>query len=85
MLLEEITYQCIKLAIDNGINYFDTAEFYGTGRAETAMGKAFKLLNVDRKDIVVSTKFFSCGNGVNDQMLSRKHLIEGVNASLQKL
>lgn len=82
---EEITYQCIKLAIDNGINYFDTAELYGAGRAETAMGKAFKRLKVNRKDIVVSTKFFSCGNGVNDQMLSRKHLIEGVNASLQRL
>lgn len=67
------------------MNYFDTAEIYGAGLAEVAMGKAFKRLNVQRKDIVVSTKFFKCGDGVNDCMLSRKHLIEGMNASLKRL
>ena len=67
------------------MNYFDTAEIYGNGVAEIAMGKAFKRLNIPRKDLVVSTKFIKCGNGVNDSMLSRKHLIEGMNASLSRL
>eukprot|EP00826_Nyctotherus_ovalis_P021660 TRINITY_DN17030_c0_g1_i3.p1 TRINITY_DN17030_c0_g1~~TRINITY_DN17030_c0_g1_i3.p1 ORF type:complete len:292 (+),score=72.65 TRINITY_DN17030_c0_g1_i3:391-1266(+) len=49
------------------------------------MGKAFKRLDMPRKDIVVSTKFFRCGAGANDAMLSRKHLIEGVQASLERL
>lgn len=49
------------------------------------MGKAFKKLGVARKDIVVSTKFFKVGEGVNDTMLSRKHLIEGMDASLKRL
>lgn len=82
---ENATYECIKTCIENGINYYDTAEIYGDGVAEIAMGKAFKRLNIPRKDIVVSTKFFRCGKGINDSMLSRKHLIEGMNASLERL
>jgi voltage-dependent potassium channel beta subunit len=49
------------------------------------MGKAFEKLKVPRKDLVVSTKFFVVGKGVNDMMLSRKHLIEGMNNSLKRL
>eukprot|EP01022_Parablepharisma_sp_SALTPOND_P023497 TRINITY_DN49_c2_g1_i1.p2 TRINITY_DN49_c2_g1~~TRINITY_DN49_c2_g1_i1.p2 ORF type:complete len:305 (+),score=47.66 TRINITY_DN49_c2_g1_i1:2298-3212(+) len=49
------------------------------------MGKAFKRLNKPRKDLVVSTKFFKCGPGINTGMLSRKHLIEGIHASLERL
>ena len=49
------------------------------------MGKAFKRLGVSRKDIVVSTKIYNCGKGVNDTMLSRKHIIEGTLASLKRL
>lgn len=49
------------------------------------MGKAFKRLNIPRKDLVISTKFYKCGKGANDCMLSRKHLIEGIHASLERL
>jgi len=70
---------------DYGVNYFDTAEIYGHGVAEIAMGKAFKKLNKPRKDLVISTKMFTCGEGVNSGMLSRKHLIEGCHASLERL
>ena len=79
------TYECIKVCLEHGVNFFDTAEIYGFGLAEQAMGKAFKKLNVARKDIVVSTKFYKVGNGVNDQMLSRKHLREGMDGSLERL
>lgn len=72
-------------AWEYGVNYFDTAEVYGTGIAEKVMGNALKRLNVPRKDLVVSTKFFKCGQGVNDTMLSRKHLSEGICASLERL
>lgn len=75
----------IKEAFKNGINFFDTAEIYGAGNAEILMGKAFKELECERKDIVVSTKFIACGTGVNDKGLSRKHLWEGVNNSLKRL
>ena len=49
------------------------------------MGRAFKELGVRREDIVVSTKLWRVGDGPNDQFLSRKHLIEGINNSLKRL
>lgn len=82
---EESIIKCIKRAYELGINFFDTAEIYGAGVAETIMGKAFKELNVEREELVVSTKLVSCGNGVNDSMLSRKHLTEGIQNSLKRL
>lgn len=49
------------------------------------MGRAFKELGVKREDIVVSTKLWRVGDGVNDQFLSRKHLMEGIKNSLKRL
>ena len=49
------------------------------------MGRTLKRLNVPRKDLVISTKIYKSGNGINDTMLSRKHVIEGLNASLKRL
>jgi aryl-alcohol dehydrogenase-like predicted oxidoreductase len=49
------------------------------------MGKAFKELNLRREDLVVSTKIFKCGDGVNDNFMSRKHIIEGLKNSLKRL
>jgi len=43
------TLECTKSAILNGINFFDTAEHYGDGLAETTLGKALKELNVPRE------------------------------------
>ena len=83
--VEELTYQCMLKCYEGGINYFDTAEVYGMGKAEVAMGKALKRAGWARKDFVISTKIFRGGPGVNDEMLSRKHIIEGLNASLKKL
>jgi len=81
----EFTKTAIKVCLEYGVNFFDTAEIYGAGNAELAMGKAFKELGVRREDIVVSTKIFKCGNGINDTFLSRKHIIEATNNSLKRL
>jgi len=83
--VEELTYQCMKKCFENGINYFDTAEVYGYGNAEIAMGKALKKAGWARKDFVISTKIFRSGPGLNEGMLSRKHIIEGLRDSLKKL
>jgi aryl-alcohol dehydrogenase-like predicted oxidoreductase len=80
-----ITRDAMKLCHENGVNFFDTAEIYGFGQAETIMGKAFKELNFKREEIVVSTKLFKIGPGVNDAFLSRKHIIEGLKNSLKRL
>ena len=53
-----MTTNAIKKCLDYGVNFFDTAEVYGGGLAETQMGIAFKELGVKREDIVVSTKIF---------------------------
>ena len=63
----------MKFCLEHGINFFDTAESYGLGMAETSLGKAFKELNVQREKIVVSTKLFRSGMDPNDSFLSRKH------------
>ena len=81
----DITTETVKVALENGINFFDTAEIYGMGVAETSLGEALKTLKVKRESIVVSTKIFKCGFGVNDTMLSRKHITEGLNNSLKRL
>lgn len=87
---EKTQIDCVKLAWDNGINFFDTAEVYGFGVAEEIMGKALKNLNVKRNKLVVSTKLFWSVNrreefAVNQNGLSRKHLIEGMRDSLERL
>jgi aryl-alcohol dehydrogenase-like predicted oxidoreductase len=60
---------------------------YSNGESEKEMGRAFKELDVDRSQIVVSTKiFFGTGKSdPNQKGSSRKHLIEGLKASLERL
>ncbi|CAD7700659.1 unnamed protein product [Ostreobium quekettii] len=60
------------------LSSFDNAEVYAGGLAETVMGQAIKELGWKRSDLVISTKIFWGGSGVNDKGLSRKHLIEGL-------
>ena len=79
------TLDCVKRALLNGINFFDTAEHYGDGIAETTLGKALKELNVPREKIVVTTKLMSVGKDPNDMFLSRKHISEGIKNSLKRL
>lgn len=79
----------IKKAYEHGVNYFDTAEGYGFGVGERLMGKALKELNANRSDIVVATKiFFSrkpSPDPLNNNGLSRKHIMEAMSNSLKNL
>ncbi|KAF2640830.1 voltage-gated potassium channel subunit beta-3 [Massarina eburnea CBS 473.64] len=85
----ELTFSCMKQAYDCGINFFDTAESYAGGQSEIVMGQAIKKYNWNRNDIVISTKLnWGSANGevlVNNHGLSRKHIIEGLRASLKRL
>jgi voltage-dependent potassium channel beta subunit len=80
-----ITKEAIKLCYEKGVNFFDTAEIYGAGNAETLMGQALQELSYPRESLVISTKIFKCGDGVNNTLLSRKHIIEGLRNSLKRL
>ena len=82
---DDTAYDCMKTAFDAGVNLFDNAEVYGGGRAETVMGQIIKRAGWKRSDLVLSTKIFWGGAGPNERGLSRKHLIEGTNACLERL
>ena len=82
---EEIALECMQAAIEAGVNFFDNAEAYAGGEAETVMGKVIKKAGWKRSDLVISTKIFWGGRGPNDIGLSRKHVIEGALAALDRL
>jgi voltage-dependent potassium channel beta subunit len=76
---------CMKAAYDFGVNFFDCAEAYAAGKAETVMGNIIRKMGWKRSDLVLSTKIFWGGKGPNDTGLSRKHLLEGTEASLARM
>ena len=82
---EDTASACMKAAYDAGVNFFDNAEAYARGQAEIMMGAIIKRLGWRRSDLVISTKIFWGGPGVNDRGLSRKHIIEGTDAALSRL
>jgi voltage-dependent potassium channel beta subunit len=86
---DDDAYKCFLAAFDEGCNFFDNAEVYSAGKAEVTMGKCIKLLyserKVERSQLVICTKVFWGGADVNQRGLSRKHVIEGVTASLNRL
>ncbi|KDR85950.1 hypothetical protein GALMADRAFT_219011 [Galerina marginata CBS 339.88] len=78
--------EIIKVAFENGINMFDTAEGYAEGKSEEEMGRVIKELGLRRTDLVITTKlFWGLRKGPNDGGLSRKHIIEGTQESLARL
>ncbi|MDR3666332.1 MAG: aldo/keto reductase [Ignavibacteriaceae bacterium] len=73
----------VNTAIENGINFFDTADVYSEGLSEEILGKA---LGANRKNIILATKVRGrTGKGPNEIGLSRHHIIENCNASLKRL
>ncbi len=81
---ERSAFKCLSKALDVGINFFDTADVYAAGQAETVLGRW--LPNTSRSDIVLATKvYFPVGDGPNDKGLSRKHIVEQCEGSLRRL
>ncbi|MFC5652982.1 aldo/keto reductase family protein [Paenibacillus solisilvae] len=80
----ENAVKAIQTAYGLGINFFDTANVYERGAAETLLGETIKAF--PRDSYVLATKaFWPMGEGPNDRGLSRKHVIEQCNASLKRL
>ena len=74
-----------KAALDHGLFYFDCADIYGIGASEQVVGALLKEL-VARDEYVLATKVtMPMGRGANQGGLSRKHVFEGVDASLKRL
>jgi aryl-alcohol dehydrogenase-like predicted oxidoreductase len=82
---EEAARPFFRAAVEAGINFFDTADGYSLGRSEEIVGKMLREF-ARREEIVLATKvFFPMGPGPNMKGLSRKHVMEGCEASLRRL
>ncbi|XP_053516561.1 voltage-gated potassium channel subunit beta-2 isoform X3 [Artibeus jamaicensis] len=84
-ITDEMAEQLMTLAYDNGINLFDTAEVYAAGKAEVVLGDIIKKKGWRRSSLVITTKIFWGGKAETERGLSRKHIIEGLKASLERL
>lgn len=80
---DDMSVQCLRTAIENGVNFIDVADMYSDGEAEKVVGKVLK--DYDRSKLVISTKaFWPMSDDVNDRGLSRKHIFESVHKSLKR-
>ena len=85
-LPEEEVNVIVKTALDGGINFIDTANAYSDGLSEILLGKALKTLGVSRQQVLIATKVrLRMGSGANQVGLSRGHIVDSVNDSLQRL
>ncbi len=80
---EQEAQRMVDLALDAGVNFFDTADGYAAGESEAVLGRALKNR---RRQAVVATKFFNpMGPGPNDSGMSRVHIMNAIEASLRRL
>jgi len=83
---EDAVTQLLKLAIDQGINFFDTANAYSEGLAETLLGRGLKNLGIARQTVFIATKVrLRMGEGPNQVGLSKLHIQDSVDDSLNRL
>jgi voltage-dependent potassium channel beta subunit len=82
----ETTRECVKTAVDRGVNYFDVADAYAGGEAERVIGKVIEDLGLNRQYLVIASKlYWPMSDDINDRGLSRKHIMESIDGSLQRM
>ncbi|MDP9808356.1 aryl-alcohol dehydrogenase-like predicted oxidoreductase [Rhizobium tibeticum] len=78
--------QIVERSLAAGVNFIDTADVYSFGESEKLLGQALKNLRVPRKDVVIATKVYGVmGDKPNDRGASRGHIMDSVEASLERL
>ena len=84
---EAQAFELMDRAFDAGINFFDTANAYGGGRSETYIGRWLQTKGSAVRDrLLISSKVFNpVGQGPNDRGLSRRHILQQIDASLARL
>ena len=84
-LNEDASLPILRKAVEAGINFFDTADIYSRGQSEEILGRGLKELGVRRDESVVATKvFIPMGRGPNRGGLSKKHILQSIDASLTR-
>jgi aryl-alcohol dehydrogenase-like predicted oxidoreductase len=85
VLDEEESRPFVQRALELGINFFDTADMYSVGVSEEVTGRALRDF-ARRDEVVVATKVFNpMSDDVNARGLSRKHIMDSIDASLRRL
>tara|TARA_Y100000996_G_C22514741_1_gene639938 strand:+ start:436 stop:1380 length:945 start_codon:yes stop_codon:yes gene_type:complete len=84
-LNEKNAMNCMAYAYDQGVNFFDNAEAYASGKSEILMGNILKKLKWDRDTYIVSSKVFWGGDLPTQKGLSKKHVHDACNAALKRL
>jgi aryl-alcohol dehydrogenase-like predicted oxidoreductase len=80
---QELAGRLVSTAIENGVNFFNTADAYADGESERMLGKA---LGARRKDVVITTKVgFRTADALIHQGLSRQHILNAIEGSLARL
>ncbi len=83
---QEAADAIVKRSLEAGVNFIDTADVYSSGRSEELLGQSLNNLGVKRSDVVIATKFYGVmGQGPNDRGASRGHIMDAVEASLERL
>jgi aryl-alcohol dehydrogenase-like predicted oxidoreductase len=83
---QDVADKILERSLAAGINFIDTADVYSDGMSETILGQSLQNLEVPRKDVVIATKFFGAmGEKPNDRGASRGHIMDSVEASLERL
>jgi aryl-alcohol dehydrogenase-like predicted oxidoreductase len=86
VLDEEHSRPFVLRALELGINFFDTADVYSGGISEQVLGGALRDLRVPREQVIIATKLhFPTGDTPNEKGLSRKHIMDAIDASLRRL
>lgn len=86
VLDEEQAKPFIRLALDAGINFFDTADVYSLGESEKITGNLLKFFGVRRENVIVATKVNGqMSEDINAKGLSRKHILDSIDKSLKRL
>jgi 1-deoxyxylulose-5-phosphate synthase len=76
----------VRRAVESGVTFFDTADMYSVGASERITGRLLEKLFARRDEYVLATKvYFAMGDAPNDRGLSRKHILSGIDASLDRL
>jgi aryl-alcohol dehydrogenase-like predicted oxidoreductase len=76
----------MKVVVDSGINFIDTANVYSFGESEKLLGQSIKDIGFSRNELVIATKVRGrMGEGANDMGLSRYHIFQSVDDSLKRL
>ena len=85
-LQQDAVNDIIKTAIDNGVNFIDTANVYSFGQSETLLGQSLKTLGLSRNELIIATKVRGrMGEGKNQVGLGRLQIMQQIEASLKRL